>query len=89
MLQRTRQNAQALYAAAPTSAVAAQLALANARAVELPQTATLAERNILFGLILMLFAALTMALGKTWHRLGRKVQRAEQHQRQSDFRKLP
>ena len=89
MLQRTRQNAQALVAAAPTIKAARQIALSNSRAVQLPQTATLAERNIILGFLLMLLAGLGLAVAKTWGRFGRKVSRQTKNQLRTDFEKLP
>ncbi|MGB7285497.1 MAG: hypothetical protein WBC71_01050, partial [Salaquimonas sp.] len=76
MLQRSKQSF-GLVAAAPTQEAAMQIAQLNKRAVQLPQTATPAERNIMIGLLLMILAFGGSLLFRSFGRLGAKVGRAQ------------
>jgi len=77
MLDSKRKQAFALVAAAPTREAAAEIARANRQALILPQGATLADRNIMFGLLLMLLAGLLAGLARMYASVGRKVRREE------------
>lgn len=67
-----------LLAAAPTHEAAAAIAQANRQAVLLPQTATLADRQIMLGLLLMLFGALVAIIAQMYRRTAKSVAMSEQ-----------
>ncbi len=89
MLQKVRAQSAGLVAAASSSNAAASIAEANRRAVQLPQTATPAERNILLGLLLMLLAGLGYGLSRMYQGVGRKVSRAERQRARHVTLNLP
>ncbi len=76
MLQKARSMAAGLIAAAPSQSAAMKVAQANRQAVNLPQTATPAERNILFGLLLLLIASLGIFLSRAYERFAKRAERA-------------
>jgi len=89
MLQQSRTQLAQLVASAPSQKGAASLAEANRRAVNLPQTATLSERNILLGLLLMLLAALAYGLTRMYAGIQRKIALTERDRSRSGFEQLP
>lgn len=89
MMQKTRAMLAPMVASAPTSKAAASIAEANRRAVSLPETATLAERNIVLGLLLMILAGLGFGLSRMYSGVRRKVNRAERRRNARLYLDLP
>lgn len=73
----------ALLAAAPSKAAAADIAQAHRQSVQLPQTATSAERNMILGLLFVLLATGWLAVARTWGRFARRVDQQERSNRVS------
>lgn len=81
MLDQRRAAVTELVAAAPSQTGAAAIARAHRQAVTLPQTGTLAGRQMLIGLMLMLFAGLILAVRAMYRHTGASVLTEERQRR--------
>lgn len=82
------QRVAQLMAPAPSAGAAAKVAQAN-RSVNLPQTATPAERNIILGGILLLLASVLSILGAMWQQVGGVSRNQAAILANRDYNKLP
>ncbi len=71
--------------AAPTGAGVMSLGSVSKRAVLLPQTATPADRKIIIGLVMLLFAAMATVVGMMWHRLAASIEAGAPNVRRRDW----
>lgn len=84
MLKKVRSKAMLMYDVAPSKEGAALVAKMNRQSVNLPQAATPAERNIILGILLIIFASLGYIVMGMYGRMGNRIRRHE-HSRPTFF----